>query len=204
MPKIDFAHTIPKWLPEKLLRSSRTITFEVGESVFVLGACPIYMYFALSGEIHMLRYTSSGQHILLHRNCGGFVAEASIDIAIYPCTAVAVSKSILLQFDLKNFKDALESSAEFRGGWSRMLNQEIRRLRTQCERLVLHTAQARIVHYIECEGQDGVLELPNTLKSWAHELGLSPETLYRELSRLKAQGILRVDGRQLHWLGINP
>ena len=204
MPKNCSAYTIPEWLPEKLLQSSRTVTFEAGESVFVFGARPISMDFALSGEIHMLRYTPSGNQILLHRSCGGFVAEASIDIVTYPCDAVAVSNSTLVRFELEQFKEALEFSAEFRSAWNHMLAHEIRRLRTQCERLALHTAQARIAHYIECEGRDGVLELPSTLKSWAHELGLSHEALYRELSRLKAQEVLRMEGRQLHWMGAKP
>ena len=201
MPTNCSAYTIPEWLPEKLLQSSRTVTFEVGEVVFLSGARPISMDFVLSGEIHMLRYTSSGNQILLHRSCGGFIAEASIDIVTYPCDAVAVSNSTLVRFELKQFKEVLESNAEFRGAWNHMLAHEIRRLRTQCERLALRTARARIAHYIECEGRHGVLELPGALKSWAHELGLSHEALYRELSRLKAQEVLRMEGRQLHWLG---
>jgi CRP-like cAMP-binding protein len=201
MPTNCSAYTIPEWLPENLLQSSRTVTLEAGETVFVFGARPVSMDFVLSGEIHMLRYTPSGSQILLHRSCGGFIAEASIDIATYPCDAVAVSNSTLVRFELKQFQEALEFSAEFRSAWNRMLAREIRRLRTQCERLALHTAQARIAHYIECEGRDGVLELPSTLKSWAHELGLSHEALYRELSKLKSQKVLQMEGRRLHWLG---
>lgn len=204
MPANHLAYTIPAWLPARLQQSSRAVALKAGEAVFVQGARPVSMDFVQSGEVHLLRCTPGGDEIVLHRSCGGFIAEASIDVAHYPCDAVAVSNSTLLRFELQQFKAALDFSAEFRGAWSQMLAHEIRRLRTQCERLALHTAQARIAHYIACEGRHGVLELPSTLKSWARELGLSHEVLYRELSRLKTQGVLRMEGRQLHWLGAKP
>ena len=204
MPAHSVAYALPEWLPARLQQASRIVTLKAREVVFVQGARPVSMDFVQSGEVHMLRCTPGGDEIVLHRSCGGFIAEASIDVTHYPCGAVAVINSTLLRFELAQFKAALDSSAQFRGAWSQMLAHEIRRLRTQCERLALHTAQARIAHYIACEGQHDVLELSSTLKSWARELGLSHEVLYRELSKLEAQGVLRREGRQLHWLGTKP
>ena len=56
-------------------------------------------------------------------------------------------------------------------------------------------AAARVLHFIECEGRDGKLELPSSRKAWAAELGLSHEALYRTLAQMKKAGSIAVAGR---------
>jgi CRP/FNR family transcriptional regulator, dissimilatory nitrate respiration regulator len=72
--------------------------------------------------------------------------------------------------------------------------REVRRLRAQCERLSLHGAADRIIHYIEAEGSNGIVILNQTRKAWAAELGLTHEALYRALRRLQTDGTLDIDG----------
>jgi len=72
----------------------------------------------------------------------------------------------------------------------RRLAAEVRKLRAQCERLSLHGAAERIAHYIEAEGRDGRLTLRQTRKSWAAELGITHEALYRALASLERAGQL--------------
>jgi CRP/FNR family transcriptional regulator, dissimilatory nitrate respiration regulator len=74
------------------------------------------------------------------------------------------------------------------------LAREVRKSRAQCERLSLRSAPERIVHYIEAEGSDGRLELRQTKKAWAAELGMTHEALYRALAALVRAG--RVDAQQ--------
>jgi CRP-like cAMP-binding protein len=85
---------------------------------------------------------------------------------------------------------ALVEDAGFAAAWARHLAGEIRRLRARAERLQLHGAEARIVHYIESEGVDGALDLDQPLKSWALELGITHEALYRALARMTRAGRL--------------
>ena len=73
----------------------------------------------------------------------------------------------------------------------------MRKLRAQCERLSLHNAADRIVHYIESEGTDGVATLNQSRKAWAAELGLTHEALYRVLRRPQADGTLDIDGDRI-------
>ena len=77
------------------------------------------------------------------------------------------------------------------------LAREVRKLRAQCERLSLHGAAERIMHYIETEGIEGALELSQSRKAWAAELGLTHEVLYRTLSRLQAEGELEINDRRI-------
>lgn len=78
-----------------------------------------------------------------------------------------------------------------------MLAREIRRLRAQSERLTLNSASDRILHYIETEGEDGRIVLDRTRKVWATELGLTHEVLYRTLRKLREDGAIVIDGRQI-------
>ena len=196
-PRMSEFPTIPAWIPADVARTARTVRLQAGDAVFTQGARPDSVDYVKAGEVHLLRCTPSGHDILLHRIQKGFIAEASLDAATYHCHAHAARASTLLRFDRRLFNAALDAREEFRRAWSAMLAQEIRRLRTQCERLALHKARDRIVHYIDCEGRHGVLELSNTRKVWAHELGMSHEALYRELNRLKDQGLLRIEGNVL-------
>jgi CRP-like cAMP-binding protein len=94
------------------------------------------------------------------------------------------------------FVEALDEPA-FRISWIAHLSRELRRVRTQNERLSLHTAQERITHFIETEGEDGRVTLNQSRKQWAAELGLTHEALYRALARMAQSGVVRIDGAVL-------
>ena len=154
------------------------------------------MYFVMSGEVHLVRLSLTGSQIVLQRAREGFLAEASLDQAAYHCDAVAVLPSELLVLPRKAFLEALGAD-DFRGRWIAHLARELRRVRTQAERMSLKTAQERIVHYIETEGNDGSILLRQSRKDWAAELGLTHEALYRALARMERSGEIDVDGAAL-------
>ncbi|WP_088954137.1 Crp/Fnr family transcriptional regulator [Variovorax sp. HW608] len=92
-------------------------------------------------------------------------------------------------FPIGAFKRALAQDPDFCRQWHTILAREVRKLRAQCERLSLKTAEDRILHYIEAEGVGGVVLLAQTKKAWANDLGLTHEALYRALKRLQDGGI---------------
>lgn len=61
----------------------------------------------------------------------------------------------------------------------------------------MHTARQRIIHFIETEGEDGVVTLTESKKAWAVGLGLTHEALYRALAGMRRTGHLVVDGPRL-------
>lgn len=50
-------------------------------------------------------------------------------------------------------------------------------MRANAERLSLRTARERVLHFIETEGERGVVNLGQSKKDWAAELGLTHEAL---------------------------
>ena len=72
-----------------------------------------------------------------------------------------------------------------------MLNQEVKRLRLQCERLSLKSIKDRVLHLIHTEGKNGKYLVNTGLKSLAGELGVTHEALYRTLASLEKSAELR-------------
>jgi CRP-like cAMP-binding protein len=154
------------------------------------------MLWVIRGDVRLVRRARNGAELVLQRAPSGFVAEASLDSSEYHCDAVAGAESALLSFPMEPFRAALREDDAFRGFWMRRLAKEVRTLRMQCERLALRSAAERIEHYIECEGNNGRLELRPTRKAWASELGLSHEALYRALGELQRSGRLQATKRK--------
>jgi len=182
-------------LPPELRRHADRSAAAPGQPVFRLGARPTRVLWVLDGEIRLVRHSRSGNQIVLQRAHAGFLAEASLDSSRYHCDAIAATASRLLAFPMAPFRLALDRDPRFREFWMRRLAREVRLLRSQCERLALHSAADRIEHYIEAEGEDGRLELPRTRKSWAAELGLSHEALYRALAAMQRAGRISIVNR---------
>lgn len=187
-------------IPEGLRRQARAVHLAQGSCLFRVGDHVRAAFLVLSGEVRLARIGFQGVEVTLQRSRGGFIAEASLDSKVYHCDAVATAASDLLAFPAEAFKRSLTEDSAFSRRWQSILANEVRKLRAQCERLCLRTAEERIVHYIEAEGVAGVIELQIAKKAWATELGLTHEALYRALRRLQAAGTLAVSGRRLELL----
>jgi len=190
--------------PAPLRAAALDLRARAGETLFRLGGRPRLMLFVVAGEVRLVRRTAGGADVVLQRARAGFVAEASLDSSRYHCDIEAVADSRLIGFPVEQFRESLARDAAFREFWMRRLAMEVRKLRAQCERLSLRGAAERIAHYVEAEGRDGRLELRQTRKSWAAELGLTHEALYRALASLQRDGrmsILDEDGVLLLMFG---
>jgi CRP-like cAMP-binding protein len=180
-------------MPEATRRLTRRLGLAGQTRLFARGDRPKAMYFVLSGEVHLLRRSPGGSEVVLQRARHDFLAEASLDQAAYHCDALAVMPSELLAIPRRAFQSALDDDV-FRVRWIAHLTRELRRVRAQAERLSLKTAEERIIHYLETEGEEGAIRLTRSRKDWAAELGLSHEALYRNLARMQSLGGISIDG----------
>jgi CRP-like cAMP-binding protein len=184
-------------IPGSLRMQAKLLDAQPRETLFRIGDPIRYVFLVISGEARLIRLDRNGGEVILQRSRGGFIAEASLDARAYHCDAVVPEPTTILAFPASAFRFALEEDSTFRIAWQSQLAKEVRKLRAQCERLSLHKAADRITHFIESEGTDGVLTLTQSRKSWAAELGLSHEALYRTLRRMQDDGMLDVDGARL-------
>ena len=154
------------------------------------------MYFVLTGDVRLVRQSRTGKEIVLQRARDGIVAEASLDQPAYHCDALASVPTSVLRMPCQVIRQSLKDEA-FATAWRGELSRELRQLRAQCERLSLNSAEDRIRHYVETEGESGVLTLTQSKKRWAAELGLTHEALYRGLAHMQRSGSIHTDGRKI-------
>jgi len=184
-------------LPVTARPSSRVEAVNAGQLLFRAGAQPTSM-FMLGGEMRLMRLSRSGGEIVLQRARRGILAEASLDQAAYHCDAIASVSSTLLSVPRQIVRQSLREE-RFATAWRTEISRELHRLRAQCERLSLKGASDRINHYLETEGEHGVVMLTQTKKRWAAELGLTHEALYRTLAEMRDSGAIRIDGTKIRF-----
>jgi len=163
--------------------------------LFKQGKKPIQLLFVSDGEVVLQRLGIQGDTVILQRTRNGFIAEASLHSDRYHCDAVVTLSGEVVSIPMDAIKQALFSDFAFAGRWIAMLNQEVKRLRAQCERLSKKGVKQRLLHLIESEGKKGQLTMGSGMKSLAAELGVTHEALYRTVAELEHSGILvRRDG----------
>ena len=186
-------------LPKPLRPHVEIRLVKQGTSLFRRGDRPRSMIAVLAGEVRLVRTAHTGAEIVLQRTRRGFFAEGSLDQPRYHCDGIATAATRFAAIPRAVFKKAL-ADEDFRTAWTGELLHELRRVRTQAERLSLRSAEDRIIHFIESEGDEGKLTLTQSRKDWASELGLTHEALYRTLSRMETAQVLRSDGLKLELL----
>jgi len=193
--QIKFNSQLKALLPEAVHALCTHKHLKKGTLLFKTGKKPVWMFFVLSGEVTLERLSQHGDSVVLQRTRHGFVSEASLQSPKYHCDAVVVANSEIIQIPIQTLADALSTDSAFAGRWINMLNQEVRRLRLQCERLSMKSVKDKILHLINTEGQSGKYQVSTGLKSLAGELGVTHEALYRTLATLeKSKTIRREEG----------
>ena len=178
-------------LPVDLRQACVQHTRQRGDLLFVQRKRPTHMFYVSSGEVVLQRTSAQGDSFVLQRVRQGFVAEASLEATSYHCDAMVTCTGEHFSIPIELIRTALLSDAAFALRWIGTLNQELKRLRAQCERLSLKGVRARLLHLIETEGKNGRLALTTSVKSLASELAVTHEALYRTMTELENQGVLR-------------
>lgn len=189
------ATSLKDLLSEEIQILCKITTIKKGTLLFQTGKKPELMFFVLNGEVTLERISNDGNPVVLQRTRHGFVSEASLQSSKYHCDGRVVADSEIIQIPLHVLAEALNTDSAFAGRWIRMLNQEVKRLRLQCERLSMKSVKDRVLHLIHTEGKNGQYQVHTGLKSLAGELGVTHEALYRTLAALeKSCEIKREDG----------
>jgi CRP-like cAMP-binding protein len=179
------ASPLKELLPEAVQTLCKMTSVKKGSLLFQTGEKPELMFFVLSGEVTLERLSQHGDPVVLQRTRYGFVSEASLQSPKYHCDGRVVANSEIIQIPLSAVADALNSDSAFAARWIRMLNQEVKRLRLQCERLSMKSVKDRVLHLIHTEGKNSQYQVTTGLKSLAGELGVTHEALYRTLAALE-------------------
>jgi CRP-like cAMP-binding protein len=191
-------------LPPGLHAQCELRRLDRGSLLFETGRRPGYMHFVSDGEVVLQRMGEDGEVVVLQRTRHGFVGEASLQSERYHCDAVVVVDADVTRIPRPALLGALRSDAAFALRWIGMLNQEVRRLRQQCERLSLNTVEARLLHLLRTEVSPRGLPLGSGLKTLAREIGVTHEALYRCVAALEKRGVVAREDGSLRLRGRAP
>lgn len=184
-------------LPEDIQCDCEGALVKKNGRVFLAGTMPEWMFYVVAGEVTLERNGLHGESVVLQRTRQGFISEASLKVSRYHCDAVAITDTHVIKVPVKALVRSLDKDPAFAGRWISMLNGEVRRLRLHLERLSMKSIRERLIHLIETEGKDGRYATPSGLKTLAGELGVTHEALYRAISCLESEKVLRRDSHHL-------
>lgn len=177
-----------------------------GELLFSEGD-PCQGFFIIeSGEVKIFKTAPSGrEQVLTIERTGDTVAELPVfDGGPYPASAVAVVDSALLFISKRDFRSFVLENPEVALKVLRTVGSRLRRLVGLIEELSFTTVRGRLamllVRLVRTEGQATArgheITLPPNLEL-AAQIGTVRELVSRNLGRLQAEGLIRLDGKRV-------
>ena len=118
----------------------------------------------------------------------------------YPVTATALADSLLLHIGRDTVFAELDRDPQLARRMLAGLSMRLHMLVKDVEAMTLHSAMQRVIGYLarlEDEGAPGVVTLPAQKSLIASRLNLTPEYFSRILHDLAAEGLIRIDGRDI-------
>lgn len=199
----DLSETEMKFLAERAVPRQ----FTPGELIFGEGdACP-GLFVIESGRIRIFKSSPSGrEQVLAMDGPGSSVAELPVfDGGKYPASAAAVEPSTLLFISKQDFHSVCLLHPQVALKVLRVVGRRLRGLVGIIEELSFTTVRSRLISMIlrlaRQSGQktpEGILvPLPASNQELAAHIGTVRELVSRNMSRLQAEGLIRLDGRNL-------
>jgi CRP/FNR family transcriptional regulator len=160
-----------------------------------------------SGHIRVFKSSAGGrEQVLTIDGPGGSVAELPVfDGGNYPASAAAIDEVTLLFVSKQDFQALCLAHPQVALKVLRVVGARLRHLVGIIEELSFTTVRHRLVSYLlrlaEKEGTratEGLeITLPANNQELASQIGTVRELVSRNLSRLQAEGIIKIDGRSV-------
>lgn len=190
-----------------LLATGRLAEMRQGDVLFREGDRARHVPFVLSGEVKLVKAGPQGREYVLHLTRGGAFPDpgALFYEAPLPATAVSLGPGRLLWLERATMDRLLEENPRL-ARWLLQLLAARQRLfvnkvaGSQGVISVSRRVAGWLLHRSRMEEGSRRLELPGTRELLARLLGLSRESLSRELNRLHREGAIRLERRQVELL----
>lgn len=178
-----------------------------GQIVFSEGEPCAGLYVVESGHIRIFKTSANGREQVLNIDGpGSSVAELPVfDGGNYPASVAAVDEATLLFISKQDFQSLCLTHPEVALKVLRVVGARLRRLVGIIEELSFTTVRERLVSFLlhaartqGKRGADGLeVMLPASKQELASQIGTVRELVSRNLSRLQAQGLIQIDGRNV-------
>jgi CRP/FNR family transcriptional regulator len=180
--------------------------YTAGEMIFNEGDACSGLYVVESGNVRIFKSSASGrEQVLAIEGAGSSIAELPVfDGGNYPASTSAVSDSVLLFVSKSDFQALCVEHPGVALKVLRVVGARLRRLVGIIEELSFTTVHQRLSAFL-CRLAAGgkrttagvEVTLPASNQELAAQIGTVRELVSRNLSRLQAQGLIQMDGRQV-------
>jgi CRP-like cAMP-binding protein len=187
---------------DRVYRHCRIVNLNEGQLLFAQGDDVAYFYLVLSGKIKLFRMSPEGQEKIIEIvTQGGVFAEALMfmDQPHYPVSSAALSETVVVGIDAKNFKAMLWDSVDTCLLLLGEMSFRLRKLVHEIDTLTLHSGTCRVASYLlehSVEGQ-AQFDLDVAKSVIAARLSVKPETFSRIIKNLREQGMISIDGNKI-------
>lgn len=181
--------------------------YSAGEMVFSEGEPCSGLYVVESGHVRIFKSSPSGrEQVLSIDGPGSSIAELPVfDGGTYPASVAAIGDAILLFVSKQNFQALCLAHPQVALKVLRVVGARLRRLVGIIEELSFTTVRHRLASFLlrlaQTEGRrsaEGVeITLPASNQELASQIGTVRELVSRNFSRLQAEGMLKIDGRNV-------
>jgi len=181
--------------------------FSSGETVFSAGEPCAGLYVVESGHVRIFKSSAGGrEQVLSIDGPGSSIAELPVfDGGNYPASVTAVEDAALLFVSKQDFQALCLAHPQVALKVLRVVGARLRRLVGIIEELsfttVRHRLAALLLRLARTEGRhtaDGVaIALPASNQELASQIGTVRELISRNLSRFQAEGLVKIDGRNV-------
>lgn len=194
--------------------SQRTLlrNYSAGKLIFGEGESCSGLYVVASGNVRIFKSSAGGrEQVLSIDGPGSSIAELPVfDGGTYPASAAAIDDATLLFVSKQDFQALCLAHPQVGLKVLRVVGARLRRLVGIIEELSFTTVRHRVASFLlrlaQKDGRhtaDGVeVILPVSNQELASQIGTVRELVSRNLSRLQAEGMLKIDGRNITILNV--
>lgn len=178
--------------------------YEKSERIFRQGDATFGIFILLKGKVALMRVTPTGSEVTTHTvQPGELFAEASLFVDSYHCDAVAIEGSEVQLFPKSALAQRLQEQPKALWAFAAELAHRVQNLRTRLEIGRIRSASERVLQALrlQCDST-GTFKPHGTLKSFAVEIGLTHEALYRAMARLELEGAIIRSGNVIRLVGL--
>lgn len=178
----------------------RTRHLDAGVTLFSRGDVVRNLFVVREGRIVLQRVLEDGMRVTLQRaEPGDSVAEASLFSDHYHCDAEADLPTVLDAYDKQAVLDRLRDDPGINQALMAHLARQVMDLRGRLELRNIRRAEDRLLAWLNLRLAEGetTVRLDGPLRSLDGELGLTQESVYRAIARLRERGDVRQNGHDL-------
>jgi len=181
--------------------------YATGQIVFNEGDACSGLYVVATGHVRIFKTSTSGrEQVLSIDGPGSSVAELPVfDGGNYPASVAAVDECTLLFISKQHFQELCLTHPQVALKVLRVVGARLRRLVGIIEELsfttVRHRLAALLLRLVHREGKKSgngaVVALPDNNQEIASQIGTVRELVSRNLSRMQAEGLIEIEGRNV-------